>query len=131
MDKQTDGKTQNMLVDHLFQCRVSPWPITAEKHGFRTCVTDRRTDGRTDQRMDRPSYRDAFLMDASLEENHSKNYPFDHATITRIVPFYNLCRSSLFSDAFISKTVQRRTQEMISPRTFVPQICSQNNLKWF
>ena len=51
---QTDGRTdgwkdsQNMLVDHLFQCRVSPWPKTAEKRGFRTGVTDGRTDGQTD-----------------------------------------------------------------------------------
>ena len=34
---------------------------TDEKCGFRTGVTDRRTDKQTD----RPSYRDAFLMDAS------------------------------------------------------------------
>ena len=45
-----------MLVDHLFQCRISPWPKTAEKRGFCTGVTDGRTD--------RPSYRDAFLTDA-------------------------------------------------------------------
>ena len=43
---QTDGRTdgwkdsQNTLVDHLFQCRVSPWPKTAEKRGFRTGVMD-------------------------------------------------------------------------------------------
>ena len=62
-----------MLVDHLFQCRISPWPKTAEKRGFCTGVTDRptdrrtdrRTDGPTDGRTDRPSYRDAFLTDAS------------------------------------------------------------------
>ena len=58
-----------MLVDHLFQCRISPWPKTAEKRGFCTGVTDGRTDGRTDgptdRRTDRPSYRDAFLTDAS------------------------------------------------------------------
>ena len=53
-----------MLVDHLFQYRISPWPKTAEKRGFCTGVTDGRTDGRTD----RPSYRDAFLTDAS--KNH-------------------------------------------------------------
>ena len=50
-----------MLVDHLFQYRISPRPKTAEKHGFCTGVTDGRTDGWTD----RPSYRDAFLTDAS------------------------------------------------------------------
>ena len=62
-----------MLVDHLFQCRISPWPKTAEKRGFCTCVTDIRTNGptdgptdrRTDGPTDRPSYRDAFLTDAS------------------------------------------------------------------
>ena len=58
-----------MLVDHLFQYRISPWPKTAEKRGFCTCVTDGHTDGwtdgRTDRRTDRPSYRDAFLTDAS------------------------------------------------------------------
>ena len=58
-----------MLVDHLFQYRISPRPKTAKKRGFCTCVTDIRTDGptegRTDGRTDRPSYRDAFLTDAS------------------------------------------------------------------
>ena len=33
-----------MLVYHLFQCRISPWPKTAEKRGYCTCVTDKRTD---------------------------------------------------------------------------------------
>ena len=37
-----------MLVDHLFQYRISPWPKTAEKRGFCTCVTDIPTDRRTD-----------------------------------------------------------------------------------
>ena len=41
-----------MLVDHLFQYRISPWPKTAEKRGFCTCVTDIRTDGPTDRRTD-------------------------------------------------------------------------------
>ena len=54
-----------MLVDHLFQYGISPWPKTAEKRGFCTCVTDIPTDRRTDRRTDRPSYRDAFLTDAS------------------------------------------------------------------
>ena len=62
-----------MLVDHLFQCRISPWPKTAEKRGFRTGVTDRPTDGWTDRqtegRTDRPSYRDAFLTDASKKKD--------------------------------------------------------------
>ena len=49
MDEQTGGKgSQNMLVDHLFQYRISPWPKTAEKCGFCTGVTDGRTNGRTD-----------------------------------------------------------------------------------
>ena len=30
MDEQTGGKgSQNMLVDYLFQYRISPWPKTA------------------------------------------------------------------------------------------------------
>ena len=41
-----------MLVDHLFQYRISPWPKTAEKRGFCTCVTDIPTDGRMDGRTD-------------------------------------------------------------------------------
>ena len=71
MDEQTDETTKKlgrlgiMLVDHLFQSRISPWPKTVEKRGFCTCVTDgptdRRTDRRTDGRTDRPSYRDVFL----------------------------------------------------------------------
>ena len=56
MDEQTDEKTQNMLDDHLFQCRISPWPKTAEKRGFCTCVAviqkDGRTDGRTNGQTD-------------------------------------------------------------------------------
>ena len=44
-----------MLVDHLFQCRISPWPRTAEKRGICTGVTDRPTDGRTDGRTDGPT----------------------------------------------------------------------------
>ena len=58
-----------MFDDHLFQCRISPLPKTAEKRGFCTGVTDRPTDGQTDRPTDggtdRPSYRDAFLTDAS------------------------------------------------------------------
>ena len=68
MDEQTGGKgSQNMLVDHLFQYRISPWPKTAEKRFF--FAQAKRTDGRTnrwtDRRTDRPSYRDTFLTDAS------------------------------------------------------------------
>ena len=37
-----------MLVDHLFQYRISLWLKTDEKRGFCTCVTDGPTDGRTD-----------------------------------------------------------------------------------
>ena len=40
--------SQNMLIDHLFQFWISPWPKTAEKRGFRTGVTDGPTDGQTD-----------------------------------------------------------------------------------
>ena len=73
MDEQTDEKTQNMLVDHLFQCRTSPWPKTAKNTFFAQALrTDRRTDGPTDgptdRPTDRPSYRDAFLTDASKND---------------------------------------------------------------
>ena len=65
MDEQTGEKTQYMLVDQ----RISPWPKTAEKRDFCTGVTDGRidgpTEGPTDRWTDRPSYRDAFLTDAS------------------------------------------------------------------
>ena len=50
-----------MFVYHLIQYRISPWPKTVEKRTFSTGVTDIATDGPTD----RPSYRDAFLTDAS------------------------------------------------------------------
>ena len=53
-----------MLVDHLFQYRISPRPKKAEKRVFCTGVTDGRTGGRTDGRTDRPSYRDALLTNA-------------------------------------------------------------------
>ena len=52
MDAKMGEKTQNILVDHLFQCRISPWPKTAEKRSFCTGVTDQRTDGPTDGRTD-------------------------------------------------------------------------------
>ena len=67
--KSSKWGSKNMLADHLFQCRISPWPKTAEKRGSCTGVTDGRTDrlknGQTNRRMDRPSYRDTFLTDAS------------------------------------------------------------------
>ena len=48
-----------MLVDHLFQYRISPWPKTAEKRGFCTGVMDGPmdgwTNGRMDQRIDGPT----------------------------------------------------------------------------
>ena len=47
-----------MIVDHLIQFKISPWSKTA---GFCT----RTTDGLRDGRMDRPSYRNTFLTDAS------------------------------------------------------------------
>ena len=75
-----------MLVDHLFQCRISPWPKTAKKRGFRTGVTDRPTNGRmdrrTDGRTDRPSYKDArthlktriFQQDEDEDEDPSEGH---------------------------------------------------------
>ena len=43
-----------MFIDHLIQSRVSPWPNTAEKHGFCKGVYARNghTDGPTDGRID-------------------------------------------------------------------------------
>ena len=71
MDRQMkrqsgNGGSQNTFVDHLIQYRISPWPKSAEKRGFRTGVTDGRTDGRTD----RPSYGDAFLTDATKKKRN-------------------------------------------------------------
>ena len=69
-----------MLVDHLYQQRILPWPKKAKKQGFCTGVTDRPTngrtngridgwtDGRTDGRTDGTSFRDAFLTDASKDQ---------------------------------------------------------------
>ena len=73
-----------MLVDFLFQCGISLWPKTAKKRGFCAGVTDRRTDGltngptdrRTDRWTDRPSYRDAFLTDASKKGKQIKEKDF-------------------------------------------------------
>ena len=67
-----------MLVDHLFQYRISLWPKTAKKRGFCTCVTDgrldQRTDGRTNGRTDRPSFRDArtHIKRMEPENKHMK-----------------------------------------------------------
>ena len=44
----SEGGSQNMLVDHLFQYRISPWPKTAKNRGFCTGVTDGHMDGPTD-----------------------------------------------------------------------------------
>ena len=57
-----------MLVDHLFQYRISPWSKTAEKRVFCTGVTDGP--------MDRPSYIDAFLTDASKNVSLTQNLAF-------------------------------------------------------
>jgi len=63
--QSSEGGYLNIFVDHLTQHRISLWPRTAEKRGFCTCVTDGCTDVRTDGWTDKPSYRDAFLTDAS------------------------------------------------------------------
>ena len=57
-----------MFVDHSFQYGFSPWPKTAKKLGFWTGVGDRQLDGRMDEHTDRPSYRDAYLTDASKKK---------------------------------------------------------------
>ena len=43
-DRWTNRRVKRLLVDHLFQCRISPWPKTAEKRVFCTGVTDGPTD---------------------------------------------------------------------------------------
>ena len=52
---QKDGwkDSQNMLVDHLFQSRISPWSKTAKKRVLhrRDGPTDRPTDGPTDRKV--------------------------------------------------------------------------------
>ena len=55
-----------MFVDHLTQYWISSWPETAKVRGFCTCVTDGPTD--------KPSYRDAFLTDAS---NNCNKFNFE------------------------------------------------------
>ena len=82
MGEHTAIKTQNMLIDHLFQYRISPWPKTAEKRGFCTGVTDGPTDGQTDGRTDRPSYRDAFLTDASKNLSYTSHLPLCEAGLS-------------------------------------------------
>ena len=76
-----------MLVDHLFQCRISPWPKTAEKRGFCTGVTDRRTDRPTDGRTDKPSYRDArtHLKRISSKQIQEKNQRFCATTREKVL----------------------------------------------
>ena len=64
----SEGGSQNTFVDHYIQYRISPRPKSAQKHNFRTGVTDGETDGLTDGWTDRPSYRDAFLTDASKKD---------------------------------------------------------------
>ena len=59
-----------MLVDQLFRCMISPWPKTAKKRGFCKSVTDGWADGWTD----RPSYRDAFLTDASKNRARERRH---------------------------------------------------------
>ena len=71
MDRQmkqqsSNGGSQSTFVDHLIQHTISLWPKSDEQRVFCTGVTD----GRTDRRTDGPSYRDAFLTDAS---KNSKN----------------------------------------------------------
>ena len=79
-----------MLVDYLFQDRISPRPKTAEKRVFCTCVTDgptdEPTDGRTDQRTngwtDRPSYRDARTQLKKGTLTHRQIHQYFHMIMT-------------------------------------------------
>ena len=75
MDEQTGGKgSQNILVDHLFQYRISPLPKTAEKCGFCTGVTDRWIDRWTD----------VFLADASKKRRHKQKTNGSNKTTNRL-----------------------------------------------
>ena len=47
---------------------------------------DGQTDGRTDGRMDRPSYRDAFLTDASKKSNKCPTTKFTKKKVFSISP---------------------------------------------
>ena len=61
-----------MFVDYLIHYRISLWPKTAEKRGFCTGVTDG------------PSYRDAFLTDASKKRKVSqKERKTDRRTVRK------------------------------------------------
>ena len=85
-----------MFVDHLIQYRISPRPKTAEKRGFCTGVTDQRTDGPTD----RPSYRDAFLTDASKKGGKTFHlFPpsFDVGMLLHNFPFLHYSLFPVFS----------------------------------
>ena len=96
-------KTYWLII--LFQYRISPWPKTAEKRGFCTCVTDGHTDGRsdgrtngrTDGRTDRPSYRDAFLTDASKKRERK----IEHDKRRRRTSLFKLL-NAFFGGAFIA-----------------------------
>ena len=80
---QTDGYNDDVMkvvlkimkIYIVFICFISPWPKTAKKRGLCTGVTDGRTDRLTYRRMDRwtdrPSQRDAFLIDAFQNSNSS------------------------------------------------------------
>ena len=79
-----EGGSQNILVDHLFQYRISPWPKAAEKRGFCTGVTDGQTNSRTDRptdgqrmdrRMDRPSDRDARTHLKTFKSERKERQP--------------------------------------------------------
>ena len=61
-----------MLVDHLFQYRISRWPKTAEKRGICTGVTDGPTDGQNDGGMDGPTDGQTLLQRCVLSDT-SKN----------------------------------------------------------
>ena len=76
MDRRTDQQTY-LSVKMQFYISVMllglPDDIHEEKPAFlqskkNALRTDGRTDGRTDRRTDRPSYRDAFLTDASKKK---------------------------------------------------------------
>ena len=99
-----------MLVDHLFQFRISLWPKTAKKRGFCTCVTDgrldQRTDGRTNGRTDRPSFTDARTHRKRMEqENKHMKKRFRR---TRIRDALGESDENRVSDKFIQTDTERQ-----------------------
>ena len=106
----------------MFQCRISPWPKTVEKRVFCTGVTDGRTNGRTD----RPSYRDAFLTDASkkrrefISSSHSIIQSMNSALILFSFQVFLASWLRWFPNAIFSKRLgNHQKTSRTRPRSFL------------